>query len=161
MIKTIPKERFSEELFAILEETFETHHGIYLDKGTSLLATLDQISAREASIPVGNCCATIAAQVEHVIFYLEVLEQSITGEVVGKTDWDEIWSRVSGVTTVEWDASRARLKATYDRISNMLRGLENWNQNDVIGDAMAIVVHTAYHLGELRQALCTVGQSEK
>ncbi len=96
-----------------------------------------------------------------MIFYLEVLEQSLTGEVVGKTDWDEIWSRVSGVTTVEWDASRARLKATYDRISNMLRGLENWNQNDAIGDAMAFVVHTAYHLGELRQALCTVGQSEK
>ena len=160
MTKTIPQESFSEKLFAILEETFETHHGIYLDKGTSLLATLNQISAGEASIPVGNRCATIAAQVEHVIFYLEVLERYIAGQDVGKTDWGEIWSRVSGVTTAEWDELRARLKATYDRLSKMLRGIENWEHNDAIGDSMAIVVHTAYHLGEIRQALCTVGRSD-
>jgi hypothetical protein len=97
MTKTIPQKSFSEELFAILEETFETHHGIYLDKGTSLFATLNQISAGEASIPVGNRCATIAAQVEHVIFYLKVLERYIAGQDVGKTDWGEIWSRVSRV----------------------------------------------------------------
>jgi hypothetical protein len=160
MTKTIPQESFSEELFAILEETFETHHGIYLDKGTSLFATLNQISAGEASIPVGNRCATIAAQVEHVIFYLQVLERYIAGQDVGKTDWGEIWSRVSGVTTAEWDELRARLKATYDRLSKMLRGIENWEHNDAIGDSMAIVVHTAYHLGEIRQALCTVGRSD-
>jgi len=50
----------------ILEGTFETHHGICLDKGTSLFNALGQISAEEASIPVGNGCATVAAQVEHV-----------------------------------------------------------------------------------------------
>jgi len=161
MTKTMPHESFSEELFTILEETFDTHHGIYLDKGTSLFATLSQISAGEASILVGNRCATIAAQVEHVIFYLQVLERYIAGEEVGKTDWDEIWSRVSGVTTAEWDELRARLKATYDRLSKMLRGIENWEHNDAIGDSMAIVVHTAYHLGEIRQALCTVRRSER
>jgi hypothetical protein len=163
MTKTILQESFSEELFAIFEETFETHHGIYLDKGTSLFATLSQMSAGEASMPVvGNRCATIAAQVEHVIFYLEVLERYIAGQDVGKTDWGEIWSRVSGVTTAEWDELRARLKATYDRLSKMLRSIENWEHNDAIGDSMAIVVHTAYHLGGIRQALCTVvRRSEK
>jgi hypothetical protein len=158
MTNTMPQESFSKELFTILEETFETHHGVYLDKGTSLFATLNQISAGEASIPVGNRCATIAAQVEHVIFYLEVLERYITGQDVGQPDWDEIWSRVSGVTATEWNESRARLKATYDRLSEMLRGIENWEHNDAIGNSMAIVVHTAYHLGEIRQALCTVGR---
>lgn len=161
MTKTIPQENFSEELFSILEETFESHHGIYLDKGTSLFETLSQIGADEASIPVGNRCATIAAQVEHVIFYLEVLERYIAGQDVGKQDWGEIWSRVSGVTAAEWDESRGRLKATYDRLSKMLRGIENWEHNDTIGNAMAIMVHTAYHLGEIRQALCTVKRSDK
>jgi hypothetical protein len=156
MTESISQESFAEELFTILEETFETHHGVYLDKGTSLFATLNQISAGEASIPVGNRCATIAAQVEHVIFYLEVLERSMAGQDVGKQDWGEIWSRVSGVTGAEWDELRNRLKATYERLSNMLRGVENWEDNDAIGDSMAIVVHTAYHLGEIRQALCTV-----
>lgn len=161
MTKTIRKESFSEELFAILEETFETHHGIYLDKGTSLFATLNQISAAEASIPVGNRCATIAAQVEHVIFYLEVLERYIAGEDVGKTDWGEIWDRVNGVTTAEWEALIARLRVTYDRLNKRLRSIEDWEHYDAIGDAMAMVVHTAYHLGEIRQALCTVKQPAK
>ena len=160
MTKTMPQESFSKELFDTLEETFEIHHGVYLDKGTSLFATLDQISADEASIPIGNRCATIAAQVEHVVFYLEVLERHITGQEVGKLDWGEIWSRVSGVTTAEWENLKARLEATYNRLSTVLRGIDNWEHNDAIGGSMAIVVHTAYHLGEIRQALCTVGQSE-
>jgi hypothetical protein len=158
MTKTLSQARFSDELFAVLEETFESHHGIYLDKGTSLLETLDQISAAEASIPVGSVCATIAAQVEHVIFFLEVLERYMTGEKVGEVDWGEIWSRVSGVTAAEWDALRTRLKATYEHISETLRNIENWNDNDAVGASMAIVVHTAYHLGEIRQALCMVKQ---
>jgi hypothetical protein len=68
---------------------------------------------------------------------------------------------VNGVTAAEWDELRARLKATYDRLSKMLRSIENWEHNDAIGDSTAIVVHTAYHLGEIRQALCTVGRSGK
>ena len=161
MTKTIPQESFSKELLTILDETFETHHGIYLDKGTSLFDTLNQISAEAASIPIGNRCATIAAQVEHVIFYLEVIERSISGQEVGKVDWGEIWSRVSNVTDDEWDERRAKLKSTYERLSKMLRSIENWEQNDAIGDSIAIAVHTAYHLGEIRQALCTVGRFEK
>ena len=156
---TIPQESFSKEIFTIFEETFDTHHGIYLDRGTGLITTLDQISADEASIPVGGRCATIAAQVEHTIFYLEVLEKSIRGQEVIELDWDEIWSRVSGVSAAEWDELRARLKTTYERLSKLFSEIEDWEDNDAIGESMAIVVHTAYHLGEIRQALCTVAQS--
>lgn len=156
MKEMMSQESFSKELFDFLEETFETHHGIYLDKGTSLFETLSQISAGEASIPVGGRCATIAAQVEHVIFYLEVLERCITGQEIDKPDWGEIWSRVSDVTDAEWHDLQDRLKATYNRISGILRGIEDWEDNDSVGCSMAIVVHTAYHLGEIRQALCTI-----
>ena len=161
MTKTISQRSFTKELFTILEETFETHHAVYLDKDTSLLTTLDKVSAEEASIPVGNECATIAAQVEHVIFYLEVLERIITGQEVGELDWADIWNRVSSVTSGEWDEIRDRLKVTYQRINELLQGIENWEANEAIGGSMAIVVHTAYHLGEIRQALCTVGRSPR
>jgi hypothetical protein len=158
MSKTMPQEGFYQEVLDILEETSQTHHGVYLDKGTSLFVTLGQISANEASIPIGERCATIAAQVEHVIYYLEVLERDIAGQEMDEVDWGEIWSRVSGVTTAEWDGLKGRLKETYARLNAMLRGIDNWEQNDAIGGSMAILVHTAYHLGEIRQALCTVGQ---
>ena len=73
-----------------------------------------------------------------------------------KLDWGEIWGRVSGVTAHEWEEIRGRLKATYRLISNTVRCVEDWVQNDAIGDSMAIVVHTAYHLGEIRQGLCSI-----
>ena len=156
MSNLIPQKSFSDELFLILEETFETHNGIYLDKNTSLFDTLEQISAQEASIPVGNGCATIAAQVEHVIFYLEVLQGGIVGQEIGDLDWDDIWNRVSSVNEDEWDEIKTRLGTTYQQLQELLRNIEDWDQNDAIGDSIAIVVHTAYHLGEIRQALCFI-----
>jgi hypothetical protein len=156
MSNTIAQKWFSDELFLILEEIFETHHGIFLDKNTSLFDTLDLINAQEASLPVGNGCATISAQVEHVIFYLEILGRGIAGEEFPKPDWGEIWDRVSSITTEEWDDIKSRLRATYQQIGEMLRSIDDWEQNEAIGDSIAIVVHTAYHLGEIRQALCTI-----
>jgi len=157
--KTLPlkinQDDFLNSLFAILDETFENHHGIYLDEDTSLFPTLETVSAEEASIPVGGKCASLAAQVEHVNFYLEVLERYIFQHDTSRVDWGEIWRRVEKVTPEEWEASKAKLESTYRRIDKALHENETWNE-DVIGGAMAIVVHTAYHLGEIRQALCTL-----
>jgi hypothetical protein len=151
---------YSQELFGILEETFDVHHGVYLDRGTSLLPTLDQISADQASVPVGGRCATIAAQVEHVIYYLQILERDIAGQEVGPVDWNDIWDRVSGVTAAEWDDLRTRLRVAYDQLRATLQAVDDWARDDAVGASMAILVHTAYHLGEIRQALCTLGRSE-
>jgi hypothetical protein len=40
----------------------------------------------------------------------------------------------------------------------LLQSVEDWNDEHPIGGALAIAVHTAYHLGEIRQALCMVKQ---
>jgi hypothetical protein len=151
----IQPEAFCNNLFALLEETFESHHGIYLDRGTSLFQTLQTISAEEASIPVGGKCATLAAQVTHVIFYLEVLERYVVYNDTSSVDWGEIWRTVKDVTPEEWNALKLKLDETYRRIFNMFRENQIWNE-DSIGGALAVVVHTAYHLGEIRQALCTL-----
>jgi hypothetical protein len=156
MNKVIDQDRFAKPLLEILEETFETHHGIYLDKGTSLFETLDAITAAEASRPVGGKCATLAAQVAHVTFYLEVLERTMLAQEAGAVDWGEIWRTVKEVTPDEWTALRRQLSQTYQRIVAMARGLQTWDNEAAIGGAMAIAVHTAYHLGEIRQALCTL-----
>lgn len=150
------QDTFRKVLLEVLEETFETHHGIYLDKGTSLLATLDGITSDEASQPVGGQCASLAAQVAHVTFYMEILERYMLGQEVGPVDWGEIWRSVQAVSPDEWTVLRQQLVRTYGRINATLRGLESWDSEDLIGGALAITVHTAYHLGEIRQALCTL-----
>ena len=155
MARQIALDRFTTELYAVLEETFERVQGIYLDRGTSLFETLATISAAEASRPVSASCASIAAQVEHVRFYLEVLERYLRGEAVGTVDWQASW-RLTTVTPEEWAALQARLRDAYDSVSAVIRRIETWEGENDIGGALAVVVHTAYHLGEIRQALCTV-----
>ena len=156
MPQQIQPEHFLNSLFDLLDETFENHHGIYLDKNTSLFQTLEMVSAEEASIPVGGKCASLAAQVAHVTFYLEVLERYIFLGDAGNVDWGEIWRMVEKVTPDEWEGLNGNLKQTYLRINQELHKLDAWDEEEKIGGAMAIVVHTAYHLGEIRQALCTL-----
>jgi len=154
----IDQEHIVPDLFDILDEAFVTHHGIFLDEGDSLFETLDTITAAEASIPVGGKCATLAAQVAHVNFYLEVMEAYILKQDRGKADWGDIWRRVNKVSPEEWKGYKDQLQGTYQRIVSILKNLQDWNEERPIGGALAIAVHTAYHLGEIRQAMCTVKQ---
>ena len=156
MSTKIDQEHIVPDLFDFLDEAFVKHHGIFLDSGTSLFETLETITAEEASIPVGGKCATLAAQVAHVNFYLEVMEAYILKQDRGQVDWGDIWRRVNRVSSEEWKAYQDQLKETYQRIISILQNLKDWNEERPIGGAMAIAVHTAYHLGEIRQAMCIV-----
>ena len=156
MAVQIPLTRITSELFNLFDETFNQVQGIYLDKGTSLFETLATISAEEASHPVGVSCATIAAQVEHIRFYLDVLEGYMINQPPAKVDWGEIWRTVSEVTPEAWEASQAQLRASVERILAYMQQNETWAGEEDISAPLAILIHTAYHLGEIRQALCIV-----
>ena len=153
---SIRPEEFRNNLLAFMGETFEDkHQGIYLDKGTSLFETLETVSATEASIPVGGKCASLAAQVAHVTFYIESFERFALQGDNSPRDWGYIWRTVEKVTPEEWDDYKRKLKDAYLRMDKLFRENPLWNE-DTIGGALSIVVHTAYHLGEIRQALCTL-----
>lgn len=149
-------ELFKKELFQCLDETVEQVHGIYLDKGTSLFETLDNISAEDASRSIAEGCATIAAQVEHVRFYLDVLNDVMQKEEVVKVNWREIWQSVREVSPEEWQEQKQRLRESYQRILATMKNYENWEGKYGISGALAVLVHTAYHLGGIRQALSAI-----
>ena len=138
----------------LLIETFETVQGpVYLDRGTSLFETLAQISAVQASQPMGNC-ATIAAHVAHTNYYLEVLEDRMFGRDLGAVNWDRIWNEVSGVDHDEWEQMLADLRATYERVKSHLDSANEWEGIKELSSMLGIIVHSAYHLGEIRQMMC-------
>lgn len=151
----IEQNDFTNNLFQFMQETFESVNGIYLDRGTSLFETLETISAEEASIPVGGKCASLAAQVAHVTFYLKSTERYMFQNDTSRRDWGYIWRTVEKVTPEEWEEYKNKLRETYERMGRLFRENPKWNE-DNIGGAMAMVVHTAYHLGEIRQALCVL-----
>src|SRR3954447_26825204 len=131
MPKQILLKQFTNDLFQFLDETFEHVQGIYLDKGTSLFETLDTITAEEASRPVSATCASIAGQVEHVRFYIDVLEKYLHNQPVGQIDWQTSWS-LKTVTPDEWDALKQRLHADYRQLVAELKKPELWDGEDTI-----------------------------
>ena len=153
---TIQSEHFTKALITLLDETFDDVKGIYLDKNTSLFETLADITAEEASIPVGGKCATLAAQVKHVAFYLDVVDKSVRDPNFPRVDWGEIWRTVNVVTPEEWQAIQDELRTNYNHILQLIDETPEWVNERQIGGAIGVVVHTAYHLGEIRQALCTL-----
>lgn len=155
MTQQIPTERLTFTLFGLLTETFEQVHGIFLDRGTSLFETLEGISAEQASRATSDRCATLAAQVNHIRFYLDVLEQYMLQSVNAPVDWQSSW-QVGAVTSEEWDALRQSMRDTYTRVRLTMEGFDSWDDDHRVGGAFAIVVHTAHHLGEIRQMLCVL-----
>jgi hypothetical protein len=77
------------------------------------------------------------------------------GETVGKIDWQASWY-LKTVTDTEWEALKSRLRDQYASVLSVIKSFESWDGENDIAGALAILVHTAYHLGEIRQALCTV-----
>ena len=156
MTDHLQSQHFTFALINLLKETFEQVQGYYLDRSTSLFETLADITAEEASIPVGGKCATLAAQVKHVAFYLDVVRQSMLNPDSSDADWGNIWQTVSNVTEPEWHAIQNELRTSYDAIIAILPQAPAWADETKVGEAIAIVAHSAYHLGEIRLALCTL-----
>ncbi len=156
MSSEIQAQHFTQALYILLDETFDSVRGIYLDKGTSMFETLATVSAAEASIPVGGKCATLAAQVKHVAFYLDVLEKAVRTQQNERVDWGQIWRETNTVTAEEWETLQADLHTSYNRIKALIADMTTWPSEYEIAGAMGTIVHTAYHLGEIRQALCTI-----
>ncbi len=136
------------------DEAFTSVTGIFLDKGDSMFETLATISAEEASRPIGGGCASIAAQVNHVWFYLDLLNRRGRGEDVGRPDWEGSW-QVGEVDDAAWQAMIARLRDAQDEVIAFVTTFERWDER-MIGGAFGMLAHCAYHLGEIRTGLCTI-----
>jgi hypothetical protein len=161
MTGLIQAEHFTGALFTLLDETFDNVQGYYLDRETSMFETLATISAEEASIPVGGRCATLAAQVKHVAFYLDVTERSVRTQQYERQDWGKIWRETGAVSPEEWEGLKVELRESYERIKSLIADTSEWSGEQDIAGAIAVVVHTGYHLGEIRQALCTLKRSDR
>jgi len=153
MAAQIPVERFKTQLLGCLEETFSRIRGIYLDKGTSLYETLEGVSTAEASRTISRNSASIAAQVEHVRFYLDVLDEFMRTGIDKKNNWREIWETVREVTPEQWEDIKRRLRQSHERVLATINSYETWDGENDIACALAILAHTAYHLGGIRLTL--------
>lgn len=146
----ISKDAFLKEVLFVLRETFEGspegQGSAYLDRGVGVFATLEKLSAEDVSREIGS--TTIAAQTEHAKFYLDRIAEFMNGRTE-KVNWEQSWL-IETVSEIEWNHLREGMKKSYENVLRTFAGIETWNE-DNIGDAVAIIAHTAYHLGAIRQ----------
>jgi hypothetical protein len=88
-----------------------------------------------------------------VRFYLDVFEGYMLETPPQDVDWQSSW-RITTVTAEEWQSLKMSLRESYARVRTTMEGFDSWDNDNRLGGAVAIVVHTAHHLGEIRQMLC-------
>jgi hypothetical protein len=151
----IAQRDFTKTLFALLKETFEGPGGhTYLDQGAGLFQTPDGVTAETAAHVPSVGAQTIAAHCAHLAYYVRVNHNGVLGREQ-HLDWPSSW-RQQQVGDREWEELKGRVRHEYDALIETLKSLETWGAQQV-GDSMAIVAHTAYHLGAIRHALKNLG----
>lgn len=148
----INTEVYLRDMLGVLRETFEgspdNESSIFLDKGIGLFNTLEEIGFEKASS--GLAGTSIAAHTAHAKFYVDRLREFMMGREE-KVNWDQSWL-IEDVTAEEWDILRKGIRESYRELLLTIANIEDWNE-EVIGDPIAIIAHTAYHLGSIRYAL--------
>jgi len=146
----ISKDVFLKEVLFILRETFEGspagEGSAYLDRGTGVLPTLEKLSAEQVSTYFG--ATTIAAHTEHAKFYLDRICEFLSGRTE-KVNWEQSWL-IETVNEDEWKNLRDAVNKSYENVLRTFAVIETWNE-DNISDPIAIIAHSAYHLGAIRQ----------
>jgi DinB superfamily len=153
----IAQHDLTKTLFSLLKETFEGPGGsVYLDNGAGLFQTLDALTAEAASHVPCPGAQTIAAHCAHLAYYVRVNHNYAMGREQ-QVDWPSSW-RIQQVGDREWEELKGTVRREYAALIKTLQNLETWGEQEV-GDSMAIVAHTAYHLGAIRHALRNLGPS--
>lgn len=154
-MSTLVTQEVKESLFTLFTETFESGKNpdgtVYLDRGAGLLDTVADLSAEQASQQIYG--TTIAAHINHSLFYLKVLERVIHGDTT-RADWQESW-QLSKVDEVQWNTLRNEVRVAYQRICELLNRQEAWE--DGLEAGFDVVIHSAYHLGAIRQMVKILG----
>ena len=155
----ISRDDFLKDVLIILRETFEgspeNQGSAYLDRGIGVFPTLEKLSAAQVSREINGI--TIAAHTEHFKFYLDRLCEFIKGRTE-PVNWEQSWL-IDEVNDEEWVALRGAVRKAYENVLLTYAEVEFWN-GDNIGDAVAIIAHTAYHLGAIRHIIKAVQQNE-
>lgn len=152
--QTISVDVFRDAFLALWTEIFEpTGDGPHwiLDGGTSMFETLADITAAEASMPVSNQSANLAAQVNHTSYYIGELREGLATNFTNEADWPGSW-QVGAVDDAEWQRLIEQLRADYEWMAGLAKEMSLWEE-DYVGGAIAMVAHAAYHLGEIRQGI--------
>ena len=158
-----PASPAADTALILLKETFEGPSGpstyfIDNDPKAGLFGAIDSLSPSEASRSARPGAPSIAGQVHHIAFHLEMSSAWMRGDHADR-DWAQSWS-VREVDAKEWDALRRRVRAEYEKLARAIRE-EPVAAGEALPTTFGAVAHAAYHLGEIRLRLADQSRPPK
>jgi hypothetical protein len=137
-------------LHEVLDGPAETAAFVLNRGDLGLLASLDEISAADASVRPADGGTSVAAHVDHLRYGLELLNRWARGEDPWSTaHYAASWQRTD-VDEAQWRARRDALKQEARIWTASVTDRVEWNELSIT-EAFSSVVHLAYHLGAIRQ----------
>ena len=160
MAATVHAEDFVNKLLHFFTETFEgtpEFPTAYLDTNVSFFHACQAISAAQASTPITDGGMTLASHIEHTRFYMNLLLQHMQGHATKDVNWDETWWQQT-VSEDSWHTLQHDLATSYQAVKTHVQNVDTW-EDVAISDALAIVVHSTYHLGAIRQIMKVLAEN--
>lgn len=121
-----------------------------------LLRQLDTIDAKTASTRPSPGQKTIAAHTDHVQYGLAMLNRWAGGQANpwAGADWNASWKRTT-VAEDQWRKLRDGLRNEADKWRKVVAARTSWDDLSAAA-ALSTAVHTAYHIGAIRQILAAM-----
>jgi hypothetical protein len=118
------------------------------EPASSLLGTLDALSAEDASRAPVPGARTIANHAQHELFALDLARHRLEGQDPA-ADWDASWG-AAAVTEPMWANLRAELRRAGTELRQTIESKQTWSDVETQG-LIATLAHLTYHLGAVRQ----------
>jgi hypothetical protein len=119
------------------------------DADAGLFATLEGLSASDASRTLAEGGKTVASHTEHLRFSLAYVNAHFRAENPSP-DFTKSWS-VSTVSEAQWKALQAALRQEFEAVTDAVAKQDDWSDPMMLIGTIAMVAHAAYHLGAIRQ----------
>jgi len=139
----------------MLREAFEGPPGPWTyfteaGPGHGLFASLDGMTAAQASQTGGPSQSTIAGHVRHISASLALAARRLRGEQAPR-DRSQSWT-VHRVDETQWAGVVAEARSAYQDLRVTVEMRSVWDE-DAVGEAFGAIAHVAYHLGAIRQRI--------
>lgn len=150
---------FVDGISKLLAEAYEgtTGQSWFSDHGpeSGLFATLERISAENASKNQSVGGSSIAAHVNHLRWSLAMSNALMHGQETSR-NWAESW-QVQTVDAATWTDLKASLRLEYETLRDQLPNGFDPNNPMMVTAGVSLVAHAAYHLSAIRQMALFVG----
>lgn len=154
---TLPFDVLKESILALLTEAHagppDPHVSWFIDNepDSGVLGAVRNLSAAEASRSVdgsGRSGTTIASNIEHLRWCLSNANGALRGQPY-QYAWEESW-KVITVEEAAWDKLRQDLETEYTSLLQAVSAQTELPGVYLTG-VLALIPHTAFHLGLIRQ----------